>query len=40
VPGADFGRQGEGYIRLCFAKTREELTGALASLKTLLAVRA
>ena len=40
VPGADFGTHGEGYIRLCFAKTRDELTGALASMKALLDVRA
>ena len=39
VPGADFGPHGEGYVRLCFAKTREELTGALASLKALLDVQ-
>ena len=36
VPGVEFGLHGEGYVRLCFAKTREELTGALASLSELL----
>ncbi len=29
VPGADFGANGEGYIRFCFARDRRELTGAL-----------
>jgi aspartate/methionine/tyrosine aminotransferase len=32
VPGADFGDNGEGYIRFCFARDRRELTGALESL--------
>ena len=32
VPGADFGANGEGYIRFCFARDRRELTGALESL--------
>jgi aspartate aminotransferase len=36
VPGVDFGRCGEGYIRFCFARDREELAGALASMKTVL----
>ncbi len=36
VPGVDFGSQGEGYVRLCFARDRSELTGALESMKTLL----
>jgi len=36
VPGVEFGLHGEGYVRLCFAKTRPELTGALESLRTLL----
>ena len=36
VPGVEFGAHGEGYVRLCFAKTRDELTGALSSLRTLL----
>jgi aspartate/methionine/tyrosine aminotransferase len=35
VPGVDFGRQGEGYLRFCFARDRAELTGALESMKTL-----
>jgi aspartate aminotransferase len=33
VPGADFGANGEGYIRFCFARDRRELTGALESLR-------
>ena len=37
VPGADFGRSGEGYIRFCFARDRAELTGALASMSRLFA---
>jgi aspartate aminotransferase len=32
VPGADFGQRGEGYIRFCFARSRDELTGALESM--------
>jgi aspartate aminotransferase len=35
VPGVDFGANGEGYVRFCFARDRQELTGALASMKTL-----
>jgi aspartate aminotransferase len=35
VPGVDFGANGEGYIRFCFARDRRELTGALESMKTL-----
>jgi aspartate aminotransferase len=37
VPGADFGAQGEGYIRFCFARDRRELTGALQSMEELFA---
>lgn len=37
VPGVDFGAQGEGYLRFCFARDRAELTGALASIKALFA---
>ena len=36
VPGADFGRHGEGYVRFCFARGRTELTGALDSMRSLL----
>ena len=36
MPGADFGAQGEGYIRFCFARDRRELTGALESMAALL----
>jgi len=35
VPGADFGANGEGYIRFCFARDRRELTGALESMREL-----
>ncbi|MGQ0733136.1 MAG: pyridoxal phosphate-dependent aminotransferase [Acidobacteriota bacterium] len=37
VPGVDFGPSAEGYLRLCFARERRELTGALASMKAVLA---
>jgi aspartate aminotransferase len=39
VPGVDFGPNGEGYVRFCFARDRRELTGALQSMKQLFAVR-
>ena len=35
VPGVDFGANGEGYIRFCFARDRRELTGALESMREL-----
>jgi aspartate aminotransferase len=35
VPGVDFGPEAEGYMRFCFGRSREELTGALASMKAL-----
>jgi aspartate aminotransferase len=35
VPGADFGANGEGYVRFCFARGRAELLGALASMREL-----
>src|SRR4051794_4015030 len=35
VPGADFGANGEGYLRFCFARDRQELDGALRSLGSL-----
>ena len=37
VPGVDFGANGEGYVRFCFARDRKELTGALDSMATLFA---
>ena len=37
VPGGDFGSTGEGYVRLCFARDRAELTGALDQIGQLLA---
>jgi aspartate/methionine/tyrosine aminotransferase len=38
VPGVDFGANGEGYVRFCFARDRNELTGALASMQQLFGV--
>jgi aspartate aminotransferase len=35
VPGVDFGANGEGYLRFCFARDRRELSGALESMGTL-----
>jgi aspartate aminotransferase len=35
VPGADFGANGEGYLRFCFARDRRELSGALESMRAL-----
>jgi aspartate aminotransferase len=37
VPGIDFGGNGEGYVRFCFARERHELMGALESMKALFA---
>jgi aspartate/methionine/tyrosine aminotransferase len=37
VPGIDFGANGEGYVRFCFARERHELIGALESMKALFA---
>jgi aspartate aminotransferase len=33
VPGVDFGPNGEGYVRFCFARDRGELRGALESMR-------
>ena len=38
VPGVDFGAAGEGYLRLCFARDRAELTGAIDSMRRLFGV--
>jgi len=38
VPGADFGANGEGYVRFCFARDRKELDGALTSLGALFVI--
>ena len=38
VPGVDFGANGEGYVRFCFARDRHELTGALESMRSLFGV--
>ena len=35
VPGVDFGANGEGYVRFCFARGRQELAGALDSMASL-----
>ncbi len=35
VPGVDFGANGEGYVRFCFARDRRELTGALESMRAI-----
>jgi aspartate aminotransferase len=35
VPGVDFGANGEGYLRFCFARDRRELSGALESMRAL-----
>ena len=35
VPGVDFGANGEGYLRFCFARDRAELSGAIASMREL-----
>jgi aspartate aminotransferase len=40
VPGVDFGANGEGYLRFCFARERAELTGALESMRSLFGVAA
>jgi aspartate aminotransferase len=36
VPGVDFGSVGEGHVRFCFARDRDELNGALESMRKLL----
>ena len=36
IPGADFGAEGEGYIRLCYAREKAELEEALESIGTIL----
>lgn len=33
VPGVDFGAHGEGHVRFCFARDRQELSGALESIR-------
>jgi aspartate aminotransferase len=37
IPGIDFGPNGEGYIRFCFARDRAELVGALESMRSVFA---
>jgi aspartate aminotransferase len=36
VPGVDFGANGEGYVRFCFARSRAELEGAIEAMAGLL----
>jgi aspartate/methionine/tyrosine aminotransferase len=36
VPGVDFGASGEGHVRFCFGRERQELTGALESMRSVL----
>ncbi len=38
VPGVDFGSRGEGYVRFCFARERQELEGALGSMEETMAL--
>jgi aspartate aminotransferase len=38
IPGVDFGANGEGYVRFCFARERRELSGAVESMKQLFGV--
>lgn len=40
VPGVDFSAACEGYMRFCTGRSREELTGALASMKETFAATA
>lgn len=37
IPGVDFGANGEGFVRFCFARDRAELQGALRSIGDLFA---
>ncbi len=37
APGVGFGRDGEGYIRVCFASSEETITSALARLRNFVA---
>ena len=37
VPGVDFGPAGEDHVRFCFARSREELLGALGEMRALFA---
>lgn len=39
MPGVDFGPHGEGYVRFCFARERQELEGALESMEEILSER-
>ncbi len=39
VPGIDFGANGEGYVRFCFARDRRELSAAVESMKSLFGAR-
>jgi len=37
VPGADFGARGEAHVRFCFARDRQELMGAIESMRAVFA---
>lgn len=37
VPGVDFGASGEGFLRFCYARDRQEIEGALESMHDALA---
>jgi len=39
VPGVDFGPHGENHVRFCFAREREEIQGALESMRAILGER-
>lgn len=36
LPGSDFGKYGEGYVRLCFANSEENIVKALQNMKEVL----
>jgi aspartate aminotransferase len=40
VPGVDFGPAAEGYLRMCFGRSRDELTAALESMRQALRIPA
>jgi aspartate/methionine/tyrosine aminotransferase len=40
LPGTSFGRNGEGYLRLCFANSLENILEALERMKPALAAAA
>jgi aspartate aminotransferase len=40
VPGVDFGPAAEGYLRMCFGRSRPELAAALDSMRQALSIAA